>query len=784
MIRTPPYDFLRMPAPGRFQVVSPFQPTGDQPGAIDAISRRIEAGEPHTVLLGATGTGKTFTMANVIERVQKPTLIISHNKTLAAQLYEEMREIFPRNAVAYFVSYYDYYQPEAYIPQRDIYIEKDSSRNDDLDRLRLAATSSLLSRRDTIVVASVSCIFGLGSPDAYRDRVFTVQRGQTVDRRELLLALVAMQYKRSDIEFQRGMYRVRGDVIELFPAYEQFAVRIEMFGDDIERIELINPTSGEVLAEESQFHIFPAVHHVTPEDEMERALSGIRAELDERLIQLRHEGKLLEAQRLQARTKYDLELLAEVGVCPGVENYSRWFDGRMPGEQPFCLLDYFERSPRREGSGWAGSPSRPFDATSGRAPHEEGAEGEPARRAGPPGDGAPGRTGRAGTHRDWLLIIDESHVTLPQVRAMYNGDQARKRVLVEHGFRLPSALDNRPLKFEEFEAITPQVVYVSATPGPYELQRTGGEVVEQVIRPTGLVDPVIEIRSARGQVPDLIEECSKVVATGERALVTALTKKLCEQLAQFLDDRGLRVRYLHSDIETLDRVEILRDLRLGEFDVLVGVNLLREGLDLPEVSLVCILDADKEGFLRSATSLIQQMGRAARNVNARAILYADKMTPAMQAAIEETERRRAKQEAYNREHDVTPQQIRKAIRRGIETELRARQTAREAVRASEELFDRDELLASLRHDMLEAAERMEFERAAELRDRAVAVKKLTSQPVAPEGVSPEMLGDAPPVKKTVRMSEVDRELYGEEGAKTIPGAPGSKVRKRKRMKGN
>ncbi len=732
-----------MPAPREFKVVSPFKPTGDQPGAIDAIARRIDAGESHTVLLGATGTGKTFTMANVIERVQKPTLVISHNKTLAAQLYEEMRELFPENAVSYFVSYYDYYQPEAYIPQRDIYIEKDSSRNDDLDRLRLAATSNLLSRRDTIVVASVSCIFGLGSPDAYKDRVFTVQRGQTIDRREFLLALVAMQYKRDEIDFKRGTYRVRGDVIELFPAYEQFGVRVEMFGDDIDRIEFINPTSGEVLAEETQFHIFPAVHHVTPEDEMERALSGIRAELDERLIQLRHEGKLLEAQRLQARTRYDLELLAEVGVCPGVENYSRWFDGRAPGEKPFCLMDYFERTPRRSGEGRPGAEK--------------------------------------GTHRDWLLIIDESHVTLPQVRAMYNGDQARKRVLVEHGFRLPSALDNRPLTFAEFETMTPQVVYVSATPGPYELQKTGGEIVEQVIRPTGLVDPIIEIRQARGQVPDLIGECEKVVAKGERAIVTALTKRLCEQLAQYLDERGLRVRYLHSDIETLDRVEILRDLRLGEFDVLVGVNLLREGLDLPEVSLVCILDADKEGFLRSATSLIQQMGRAARNINSRAILYADKMTPAMQTAIEETERRRAKQEAYNLEHNITPTQVQKAIRRGIEMELRARKTARDAVHASDEAFDRDELLVSLEREMLEAAEGMEFERAAELRDRIAAVKKITAEAPAPDGLSPEVAGEEPPPKVRVRMSDVDRELYGEEGAKTIPGAPGSRVRKRKRF---
>ncbi len=709
----------------RFEIVSEFSPTGDQPSAIEGITRRLDAGEKAVVLLGATGTGKTFTMANVIARRQRPTLILSHNKTLAAQLYEEMRELFPRNAVAYFVSYYDYYQPEAYIPARDIYIEKDSSRNDDLDRLRLAATSSLLSRPDTIVVASVSCIFGLGSPDAYKEKVLPVQVGQTMDRREFLLALSAMQYRRDEIDFKRGTFRVRGDVIELHPAYEQFAVRIELFGDDVEAIRLVNPLTGEVLADEQRFFVFPAVHYVTPEDTLASALGGIREELDARVLELRSLGKLLEAQRLIARTKYDLELIEETGTCQGIENYSRWFDGRAPGERPFTLMDYFMRS--------AG-----------------------ARDA-----------------KDWLLIIDESHVTIPQVRAMYNGDQQRKRVLVEHGFRLPSALDNRPLKFEEFEAVVPQCLYVSATPAPYELERSGGEVVEQVIRPTGLIDPEIEVKPARTQVPDLLERCLERAKRGERVLVTALTKRLCEQLATFLDEKGLRVRYLHSDIETLDRVAILRDLRIGEFDVLVGVNLLREGLDLPEVSLVCILDADKEGFLRSPTSLIQQIGRAARHLSGKAVLYADEITPAMRAAMDETDRRRAKQLAYNAEHGVTPTQITKAIRRGIEAELRGRKTAREAVRSTEAAFDRDELIADLQHEMFDAAENLEFEKAAALRDKIEAVKKLA--PDAPDGAG----GTA----QKVRMSDVEREIYGEEGAKATPGAPGSKARKRKRFTG-
>ncbi len=724
----------------QFEVVSDMTPMGDQPAAIDALARKINNGDRAAVLLGATGTGKTFTMAHVIARTQRPTLILSHNKTLAAQLYEEMRDLFPNNAVSYFVSYYDYYQPEAYIPQRDIYIEKDSSRNDDLDRLRLAATSNLLSRPDTIVVASVSCIFGLGSPDLYSDKVLAVQVGQTLVRRDFLLSLAEMQYKRDEIEFKRGSYRVKGDVIEVFPAYEQFAVRFEMFGDDVEAIELINPLTGEVLASEERFFLFPAVHYVTPEATMASALAGIRAELDARVLQLRSEGKLLEAQRLIARTKYDLELLAEVGTCPGVENYSRWFDGRQPGEKPFTLMDYFERNP-------------------GAKAHREAAS----------------NNGNANAGGGWLLIIDESHVTIPQVRAMFNGDRHRKQTLVEHGFRLPSALDNRPLRFEEFEAVVPQVLYVSATPAPYELEKTHGEVVEQIIRPTGLIDPDIVILPATGQIPDLLEKCKTRAEKGERVLVTALTKRLCEQLASYLDDAGLRVRYLHSDIETLDRVAILRDLRLGEFDVLVGVNLLREGLDLPEVSLVCILDADKQGFLRSPTSLVQQIGRAARHLSGTAVLYADQVTPSMQAAIDETERRRAKQLEYNRTHDVTPKQITKAIRRGIEMELRARKTARDAVKKSEDAYDRDELLTELEGEMFQAAENLEFEKAALLRDKIAVVKKL-----APDDPTGGADPDAENGPTKIRLSDVDREMFGEDGAKAVPGKPGTKARKRKR----
>ena len=696
-----------------FKVVSPFTPTGDQPAAIEALARSINEGKRNLCLLGATGTGKTFTMANVIERVQKPTLILSHNKTLAAQLFEELKGFFPHNSVNYFVSYYDYYQPEAYIPGRDIFIEKDSSRNDDLDQLRLAATSNLLSRRDCVVVASVSCIFGLGSPSAYSNRVMTITRGSELARRDFFLALNAMQYKRSDIEFQRGTYRARGDAIEVWPAYEKFAVRIELFGDEIDRLELINPTSGELLAEERQFFLFPAVHYVMPEEQMQQAMADIREELNARVLELRSQGKLLEAQRLLARTKYDLEMMEEIGFCSGIENYSRYMDGRAPGERPFTLLDYFDYAPAAPGS-----DKQSVD----RAGEVVGRDAEEDAR-------------RFGVERtnlgDWLVIIDESHVTIPQIRAMYNGDKARKTVLVEHGFRLPSALDNRPLRFEEFERLIPRAVYVSATPGPYELEKCEGEVVEQVIRPTGLVDPEVIVQPAQGQVADLLHRCRERAERGERVLVTALTKRLCEDLTDYMGEQGLRVRYLHSDIDTLERVEILTELRQGEYDVLVGVNLLREGLDLPEVSLVCILDADKEGFLRSATSLIQQMGRAARNVNSAVILYADKVTRAMRDAMEETERRRAKQLAYNEAHGITPETVRKEIRSGIESELKARRKARKDIEANEPEIDARELVGVLEGEMLEAAEALEFEKAATLRDQLNKVRDLID--TAPEG---------------------------------------------------
>jgi len=701
-----------------FELVSPFDPTGDQPTAIENLVHRLgDEGADCACLLGATGTGKTFTMANTIARLQKPTLIISHNKTLAAQLYEEMKELFPHNAVSYFVSYYDYYQPEAYIPQRDIYIEKDASRNDDLDRLRLAATSSLLSRRDVIVVASVSCIFGLGSPDAYQRKVVSVTKGQTLNRRQFLLGLSDLQYKRNDTEFARGMYRVRGDTIDIHPAYEQHALRLELFGDEVEGIFLIDPTTGEALAEDRQVFIFPAVHYVMDDHTQERALETIKEELDERVMELRSEGKLLEAQRLLARTKYDLEMIQEVGYCAGIENYSRHLDGRVPGARPHTLLDYFFYGPH----------------------------GEEGRR-----------------NEDWLCIIDESHVTIPQIHAMHHGDRHRKETLVAHGFRLPSAFDNRPLRFEEFEKVVPQTLFVSATPGKYELERTGGEIAEQVIRPTGLIDPEVEVRPAKTQVPDLLDRCRETVEQGERVLVTALTKRLCEQLTSYLDEQGLRVRYLHSEVETLDRIEILRALRAGEFDVLVGVNLLREGLDLPEVSLVCILDADKEGFLRSATSLIQQMGRAARNVNAKVVMYADKMTPAMSEAIGETERRREKQLAYNEEHGITPTQIRKAIRQGIELELKARRTAREAVQATEEEFDIEEVVRTLESDMFEAAESLEFEKAAAIRDRIEMIKK-------------GKVGRGGKMKK----SELDTD-----GARprSAPGSPGTRAKRPRKKK--
>jgi excinuclease ABC subunit B len=649
-----------------FEVVSPFKPEGDQPQAIDKLVSGIQRGAGFQTLMGVTGSGKTFTMAHTIARINRPTLVVSHNKTLAAQLYEEFKELFPNNAVGYFVSYYDYYQPEAYIPQRDIYIEKDSSRNDDLDRLRLSATSNLVSRNDVLLVASVSCIFGLGSPTDYKASVLPIRVGETTDRDEMLRKLIDLQYARNDIDFKRSTFRVRGDVIELHPSYEEFAYRIEMFGDEISAIDAVNPLTGEIISSEKQIFIYPAVHYVMPEERINSAVQSIRDELEMQVMHLRGQGKLLEAQRLLARTKYDLEMILEVGYCSGIENYSRHLDGRKPGEKPYTLVDYFPK--------------------------------------------------------DYLLVIDESHVTMPQLHAMYNGDRQRKQVLVDHGFRLPSAMDNRPLKFEEFQKMWNQVVFVSATPSKFELEKTGGEVVEQVIRPTGLVDPEIVVHPAQGQVPHLLGQIRERAARGERVLVTALTKRLAEDLSAYIQEAGIRGRYLHSEIQTLERVEILNDLRKGEFDVLVGINLLREGLDLPEVSMVAILDADKAGFLRSETSLIQTIGRAARNVNARVILYADSITPAMRTAIDETARRRTLQTKFNADHGITPVTIEKAIRTGIEGEMKARRTAREAIRESESQFDQTELIRLLEEEMLEAAKSLEFERAAQLRDKLNEIK--------------------------------------------------------------
>jgi len=653
---------------GQFRIQSQFEPRGDQPEAIDALVAGIAEGKRYQTLLGVTGSGKTFTMANVIQRMGRPALVISHNKTLAAQLYEEFRELFPDNAVEYFVSYYDYYQPEAYIPQRDIYIEKDASRNDELDRLRLSTTTSLLSRDDVIIVASVSCIFGLGSPEDYQASVIPIRVGDEIVRNKLLGRFADLQYDRNDIDFARGKFRVRGDVVELWPSYESYGVRFEFFGDEIEAIKYIHPISAEVLATESQVFIYPAKHYIMPADRIEAACASIQAELDERLIQLRHEGKLLEAQRLEARTKYDLEMIAEVGYCSGIENYARHMAGLKPGARPFTLIDYFPE--------------------------------------------------------DFLLFIDESHVTIPQLRAMYAGDRSRKQVLVDHGFRLPSALDNRPLRYEEFHERWKQAVFVSATPAPYELQLCAGEVVEQIIRPTGLVDPEIFVYPASDQINHLTDQIKERVAAKERVLVTTLTKRLAEDLSGFLRSKGVRCKYLHSEIQTLERVEILRDLRTGEFDVLVGINLLREGLDLPEVSLVAILDADKEGFLRSETSLVQTIGRTARNVNAKVILYGDTVTGSMQRAMDETNRRRKIQLAYNEKHGITPETIRKEIKHGLAEELRARKAAQEAVHFSENEYDRTELIAELEKEMLAAAEALEFEKAAKLRDQIQELKDM------------------------------------------------------------
>ena len=648
--------------PGVFELVAPYQPAGDQPAAIDALVRGIEEGRKSQVLMGVTGSGKTFTMANVIAKVGRPTLVLSHNKTLAAQLYAEFRDFFPHNAVHYFVSYYDYYQPEAYIPQRDIYIEKDAAINKEIDRLRLAATSALVSRRDVIVVASVSCIYGLGSPDDYRAMVIRLASGMTLTREQLLEKLISIHYERSDLALERGRFRVRGDSIDIWPPYEELATRIEFWGDTIESIAVTHPTSGEVAARKDETYFYPARHFVMPEDRVRAAVGTIRQELEMRLEELKSQGKLLEAQRLAARTRFDLEMLLEAGFCPGIENYSRPLSGRAPGSTPETLFNYFPE--------------------------------------------------------EYLFFVDESHVTVPQVRGMYAGDKSRKTTLVDHGFRLPSAMDNRPLKFDEWEKKLHQTIYVSATPGEWELTRTGGEVVEQVIRPTGLLDPVIEIVPARNQVPHLAGEIATTVAAGNRVLVTTLTKKLAEDLTAYFQERNVRCRWLHSELDAFERVDLLRELREGKFDVLVGVNLLREGLDLPEVSLVAIMDADKEGFLRNATSLMQTIGRSARNVDARVILYADKVTESMQVAIDETQRRRELQQAYNTLHGITPETVRKEIRSGIEAESSARARAFEAVGQGEEGRRQSaEILEQLEADMMQAAAELDFERAAAIRDR-------------------------------------------------------------------
>ncbi len=667
-----------MPVQG-FQLHSEYTPKGDQPQAIDALVDGIESNESGQVLLGVTGSGKTFTVANVIERVGRPALVISHNKTLAAQLASEFKTFFPSNAVEYFVSYYDYYQPEAYVPHSDTYIEKDASINDEIDKLRHSATCALFERRDVVVVASVSCIFGLGSPVDYRNLVLSLRKGMVKDRQEMLRRLVDIQYVRNDFDFQRGAFRVRGDTVEIYPAGSQDrAIRVELFGDEVDRIMEFDPLTGRALTERSHVAIYPARHYVTTDEKMAMAVTSIEAELGQRLKELRDKGKILEAYRLEQRTRYDIDMLREVGYCPGIENYSRHLTGREPGQPPYTLLDFFPD--------------------------------------------------------DFLVIIDESHVTIPQIRAMYAGDRSRKETLVEYGFRLPSAFDNRPLTFGEFEERVGQMIYVSATPGPYEMGR-GCRVVEQVVRPTGLVDPVVEIRPTRDQVDDLIKEIRRVTARKERVLVTTLTKRMAEDLTEYLRDWKIKVRYMHSEVQTLERMEIVRDLRLGVFDVLVGINLLREGLDLPEVSLVCILDADKEGFLRSETSLIQTIGRAARNVHGRVIMYADGVTGSMGRAIEETNRRRKKQEDYNSRYDITPATVEKAVRDVIQSQ--------KPVESQREYYWEDKdirevplrvvpsLVEKLRKEMKQASRDLEFERAALLRDMIFELEeRLKSGPVA------------------------------------------------------
>ena len=651
---------------GPFKLISDFQPKGDQPQAIDLLSEAILEGVPHQVLLGVTGSGKTFTMANVIERVQKPTLVISHNKTLAAQLYGEFKELFPENAVEFFVSYYDYYQPEAYIPSTDTYIEKDTQINEEIDKLRHSATRSLLERNDVIIVASVSCIYGLGSPEAYHGMLLHLGKGMTISREEILSRLVEIQYERNDIDFHRGTFRVRGDVIEVFPAHEEYrAIRIQLFGDQVDALAEIDPVRGKVIQPLDKVPIYPGSHYVTFPDRMRSAIQGIQEELKERVAWFRTKDQLLEAQRLEQRTTFDLEMLQELGYCQGIENYSRHLTGRNPGEPPPTLLDYYSK--------------------------------------------------------DYLVFIDESHVTIPQLIGMYRGDRSRKQTLVEYGFRLPSALDNRPLMFEEFQGRVRQVVYVSATPSDYEMKISTGRIVEQIIRPTGLSDPSVEVKPAQNQVDDLLGEIQKRVKAKERVLVTTLTKRMAEDLTEYYADLGLRVKYLHSDIDTLERVEIIRDLRLGKFDVLIGINLLREGLDIPEVSLVAILDADKEGFLRSEKSLIQTFGRAARNVNGQVILYGDRMTGSMDQAILETDRRRKIQDAYNKVHRITPQTVKKSVRNILASIYESDYFTVSAVSDVKEEYvpgkEISAIIEKMKKEMREAASRLEFERAAELRDK-------------------------------------------------------------------
>ncbi|MGY0008898.1 excinuclease ABC subunit B [Bacillus anthracis] len=652
----------------QFEIISAYSPQGDQPVAIEKLVEGINSGKKKQVLLGATGTGKTFTISNVIKEVQKPTLVMAHNKTLAGQLYSELKDFFPNNAVEYFVSYYDYYQPEAYVPQTDTFIEKDAQINDEIDKLRHSATSALFERDDVIIVASVSCIYGLGSPEEYRELVVSLRVGMEKDRNQLLRELVDVQYGRNDIDFKRGTFRVRGDVVEIFPAsLDEHCIRIEFFGDEIDRIREVNALTGEVLAERDHVAIFPASHFVTREEKMKVAIENIEKELEERLKELNDNGKLLEAQRIEQRTRYDLEMMREMGFCSGIENYSRHLTLRPAGATPYTLLDYFPK--------------------------------------------------------DFLIVMDESHVSVPQVRAMYNGDQARKQVLVDHGFRLPSALDNRPLTFDEFEEKTNQVIYVSATPGPYELEQSP-EVIEQIIRPTGLLDPPIDIRPIEGQIDDLLGEIQDRIAKNERVLITTLTKKMSEDLTDYLKDVGIKVNYLHSEVKTLERIEIIRDLRLGKFDVLVGINLLREGLDIPEVSLVAILDADKEGFLRSERSLIQTIGRKARNENGRVIMYADRITRSMGIAIEETQRRRSIQEAYNEEHGITPKTIQKGVRDVIRATTAAEEPEIYEVTPAKKMTkkEREKTIAKVEAEMKEAAKALDFERAAELRDLLLELK--------------------------------------------------------------